>query len=129
MNGKWSRNSCMRAVALGILLVSLSCTPMTGTASLNLLTRDLPRDSANLEFVTKDVVQETDTMTWCLFFLFFGRIPTHEGVLDRLLEKYDADVLVDGELATTTYGFPYIFMLISARATGRPARFVDRGNR
>ncbi len=120
--GSWAT----RIAVAGFLFVSVGCVPLTGAASMTLMTRDLPRSSENLELVGGPV-EETETLTWALFFLLFGQNPTHESVVDRLLEKHDADVLLDGELTTSQIGIPYIYMRLSTTAKGQPARYKNRG--
>lgn len=112
---------------LGWLSITSGCAVMQGTPSLTLLSRDITAESPNIE-VIGEMDEESDTMTWCLVFALFGRAPlSHEGPANRLLEKHNADVLVDAEMTTTVLGIPYIFMQISNTTKGRPARFVEGG--
>ncbi len=102
--------------------VLCGCVPMTGAPSMTLLTRDLQSDSASLSWVGEPV-EESETFTWALVFLLWGQQPTHESVLSRVLEKHNADVLLDAELHSVLFGIPYLFMQMKTTASGRPARF------
>ena len=114
----------------GILLAALSgCIPMTGSPSLTLLSRDINRQSPQIK-VVGNKVKESDTMTWALVFFLKG--PTylsHEAALDRILDKYHADLLVEADMTAVTYGIPYIFMQTKCTVTGYPARFVAEGDK
>lgn len=111
--------------AVGALLATAAgCVPMTGSPSLTMLSRDIDRNSPQIQ-VVGDKVKESDTLTWALFFLMAGSpVPSHEAALDRLLNKHNADLLVDADMKVTTYGIPYIFMQFKHTVTGYPARFV-----
>jgi hypothetical protein len=114
-------------VLLGCMSITSGCAVMQGTPSLTLLSRDINADSPNIE-VIGEMAEESDSVTWCLIFAMFGQTPlSHEGPANRLLEKYNADVLVDAEMTTTVFGIPYIFMQITSTTKGRPARFVEGG--
>ena len=116
---------------ISVVMISLllsGCTPMHGTASLTLITRDLSVDSNSIELIG-GVDKISDSMYWALIFGMFGKQPTHEAVIERLLERHQADVLLDAELTTSNFGIPYIFMVFSDTVKGQPARFVDGGVR
>lgn len=115
-------------LSLSMLAMLTACAPMTGNPSMSLITRDLPANSENLELVG-GVVEESDSMTWFLVFFLTGVQPTHEAVLDRLLDKYDADVLLDAELTNNVFGIPYIYWRLSTKAKGQPARYKKGGAR
>jgi hypothetical protein len=115
-------------LSLSMLLMLSACAPMTGNPSMALMTRDLPAGSKNLELIGGEV-KESDSMLWILIFCVTGVQPTHEGVVDRLLDKYDADVLLNAELSNSSFGIPYIFMRMSATAKGQPARYTKGGSR
>ena len=126
------QNIPLTARALALLIVASlalasGCVPMTGSPSLTMLSRDIDRNSPQIK-VIGDKVTESDTFTWALFFLFVGPpTPSHEAALDRLLDKYNADLLVETDMNVTTYGVPYIFMQTKYKVTGYPARFVKGG--
>ncbi|MBN2299035.1 MAG: hypothetical protein JXM72_10600 [Deltaproteobacteria bacterium] len=106
-------------------LVSISgCTIMQGTPSLTFLSRDINTGSPNIE-VLGDMDSETDTFTWFLIFGFSGKSrPNHEAPITRLLDKYDADVLLESQMTVSNVGLPYIFMQSRYTVEGIPARFV-----
>jgi hypothetical protein len=115
------------------LLLSTGCTIMKGTASLTMLSREINANSPNVE-VIGEMDKESDTITWCLIFLLFGNAglshgPSHEAPVARLLEKYNADMLVDAEMTSSAYGIPYLYMRFSSTVKGRPARFVQGGEK
>lgn len=110
------------------VLAGTGCVPFVGVPSTTLMTRELPRSSPEIELVGGPV-EETETMTWALFFALWGQRPTHESVVARLLEKHDADLLLDAELTSSQFGIPYVFFLFNTTAKGQPARYKDRGNR
>ena len=113
----------LAALILGVLITLAGCAPMSGVASMSLMTRDLPANSADLEMLTEGPVELTDSATWCALLLVFGVAPTHESVVKRMLEKYDADVIVDAELENYQIGVPYIYLEMGTRVRGRPARY------
>lgn len=114
---------CQGGIA-ALLLLSAGCVPMTGNPSLTLISRDINRNSPQIEVIGGKVT-ESDTVTWAVIFLVAGpMVPSHEAALDRVLDKYNADLLVDTDMNVTTYGIPYIFMQSKYKVTGYPARFV-----
>lgn len=116
-----------RKLLLWLALCAAGCAPMSGGPSLTLLSADLDRTSPQLE-VLDDRITDSDTQTWALLFLLSGPMrPSHETVLDRILEQYDADLLVEAEMKSVTRGIPYIFMQMKQEVSGYPARFVEGG--
>jgi len=115
------------ALSLSMLATLPACAPMTGNPSVSLMTRSLPANSENLELIG-GVVEDSDSMTWFLIFFVTGVQPTHEAVLDRLLDKYDADVLLNAELTNSAFGIPYIYWRLSTTAKGQPARYRKGGS-
>lgn len=113
----------LAALILGLLVGLAGCVPMSGVASLTLMTRDLPKGSGDLEMLTEGPVELSETTTWCAVLLIFGQNPTHESVLKRMLEKYGADVIVDAELENFQMGIPYLFLQLGTTVRGWPARF------
>ena len=106
---------------------------MKGNASLTMLSREINANSPNVE-VIGEMDKESDTITWCLIFLLFGNAdlshgPSHEAPVARLLEKYNADMLVDAEMTSSAYGIPYLYMRFNSTVKGRPARFVQGGEK
>jgi hypothetical protein len=105
------------------------CTVMSGGPSLTFISRDINANSPNIKVLgPKD--SETDTLTWCLIFAMFGQgMPNHEATADRLLDKYNADLLLDAEMTSMVVGIPYIFMQFSMTTSGVPAKFVTGGDK
>lgn len=117
-----TRRAGAACAAACLLALVIGCTPFRGVASTTLMTRSLPAGSRDLELVGGPV-EESETSTWAIVFLLFGVQPTHESVVDRLLEKHGADVLLDAELTSSQFGIPYVFFWTSTTAKGQPARY------
>lgn len=117
----------MAAVAGVSLLLSGCGTPMSGSPSLTLLSRPM-EPSRNVKVIGPDKVEESDTIRWILVFGICGpQLASQEAIVQRILEKYHADLLVDAEMEVSTVGVPYIYMEIKATVRGRPAVFVKGG--
>jgi hypothetical protein len=113
---------------VGLLLAGCG-TPMAGSPSLTVLSSEWRSSSPQIKVVGPPSV-ESDTLTWFLLFGFSGpMIQSHEAALDRLLARYNADLLVDAEMEISQYGIPYLFMQLSATVRGRPAVFVQGGEK
>ena len=115
-----------RVILTGMALAMLatSCAPMSGVASMSVLTRD-PKADGKIYKAVEGEVKDKDCLYWFLGIFMAGNPqPNHETVVARMLEQYDADALLDAELDNTMYGFPYLFMQMCARAKGRPARLT-----
>ncbi len=116
----------MAAVAGVSLLLGGCGTPMSGSSSLSLLSR--PTDPSNSVKVIGDKVEESDTFRWFAIFGIRGpMVVSHEAIVQRMLEKYHADLLVDTEMEVSSVGVPYIYMEMKATVRGRPAVFVKGG--
>lgn len=111
-----------------ILQFTISCTPaMRGAPSLTLLSRDITPDSPCIEIIGEED-KESQVWTWTLFFLYFGdHILSDEACVSRLLDKHNADLLVNANIYYQIYGIPYLFMQQKTTAKGIPARFVSTG--
>lgn len=117
------------AVAMVCLLESGCGTPMRGSPSLTLLSHDLTARSPEIKVIGGQV-EESDTMNWFAIFFMTGEfIPSHEAVLQRVLEKNKADLLVDSEMEISSYGIPYVYMQMNTTVRGRPAVFVKGGEK
>ena len=117
----------LMAVAVGCLLESGCGTPMSGSPSLTLISQDLTANSPEIKVIGGQV-EESDTLNWFLIVFMTGKFtPSHEAVLQRLLEKNKADLLVDAEMEISSYGIPYVFMQMNTTVRGRPAVFVKGG--
>ena len=99
---------------------------MTGAPSLTLLTRDA---GAEARFVAvADRSKGSDCLHWAALLFMWGNLaPTHEGIVDRLLEEHQADVLLDAEITTSQFGLPYLYFQICTNVEGVPARRVGGG--
>lgn len=124
MNG--TRNAWVTLVLAGGLLTGSGCASlMRGSPSFTLLSRELNATSPNVQ-VIGEMDEATDTTTWCLIFWMSGKIiPSHEALIDRLLQKHQADLLVDADLTVCNYGIPYLFMQFNTTVRGRPAKLVS----
>ncbi|MFA4945301.1 MAG: hypothetical protein WC789_11440 [Lentisphaeria bacterium] len=119
--GKW----VLAGLAAAGLLLGGGCTvPMQGAPSLSLLSRQLPPTSPKIKILGPEV-EESDTLHWFLLLFMVGpMVPSHEAAAQRLLEAHHADLLVDAEMESSTYGIPYLYMQINSTVRGRPAVFV-----
>ncbi len=80
---------------------------MTGTASFSVMSEQpLPE---RLEPMGKRI-QEKDCSHWLLVLIFFGKAaPNHQNLVSRVLDENGADGILDAELKTGGYGFPFIY--------------------
>lgn len=91
------------------------------------MTRDIKPDS-HIELIGEPD-EESESMYWFLIFGMSGQQPTHESVVSKLLEKHEADILLNSELYSSNYGIPYIFMVFNTTVKGQPARIIEGGSR
>lgn len=114
--------------ALGALLaatVLTSCVPITGVASLTVLSRSEP-ENVRYEPVGERV-EDSECMYWVLLGFGGKALLTHESTLERILQDHDADILLDAQFYNESYGIPYLFMMTCATVEGQPARAVPTG--
>ena len=105
----------------------VSCAPYVGAPSLTLLAPDYPKDSPNIEIVGEIDEVSTD-FYWTIIFLITGEpIPSHEAVISKLLEKHDADLLLNAEVTSEQIIIPYLFMRVRTHVKGQPARIIAGG--
>ena len=98
-----------------------ACVHMTGTPSLTVLSDDSKLEGTVYR-PTGERIEETENWHWVAVLVFWGRSdPNHEALIARVLEKYNADVLLDAELKQTLVLVPYIFTLEKVTVKGRPA--------
>lgn len=110
--------------ALGFSLALSGCVPMTGTASLTLMTR-----SSGTKVSFEPVggrVERSECMYWVLLGLGGNGLQTHESTVERILEEHDADVLLDAQFYNESWGVPYLFLMTCATVEGQPAKVVPR---
>lgn len=101
---------------------------MAGVPSMTLMSRDIKPDPARYEPIG-DIVEDSECLNWFLIFGMAGSArPNHESVVSRILQKHDADLLLNAEFTTSQLGIPYLFMNMCANVKGQPARIVDGGN-
>lgn len=116
------------SLAAGLLLAGCA-SPMLGSPSLSLLSRDVTSSSAGIRVIGNEI-EYSDSWTWAAIFAMAGTpMLSHEAVVQRALDKYHADLLVDSELESSVFGCPYIFMQMKATVRGKPAVFVKGGER
>ena len=112
---------------LGLVLaatLTTGCTNFVGAPSVTLLTQS-EISGSHYEPVSERV-DESECFYWFLLLFFAGHGgSSHEGLVDRTLAQYDADVLLDAQLSTNVYGIPYVFMRSCLRVEGTPARLRD----
>jgi len=109
--------------ALGLAALLGGCVPMTGTASLSLMTRSTP---TKVRFqAVGDRVSRSECTYWAGIIGIGGNgLRTHESTVERILEEHDADVLLDAQFYNEQWGVPYIFMKTCATVEGQPAKVV-----
>jgi len=124
------KKTILSLVILSSYLLSITaCAPYIGAPSMTVLSNDISKNHKNIK-ILKNVEQETETWTWAFLVFFVGNpMPTHESAISRLLEKHDADLLLNAELSVHQYGIPYLFLLIQTKVKGQPAKFVNGGQR
>lgn len=108
-------------------LFILGCAPMAGVPSMTLMSRDIKPDPARYELIG-DVVKDSECLHWFLIFAIAGSPqPTHESVVSRILQKHDADLLLNAEFTTSQLGIPFLFLSTCTNVKGQPARIVGGG--
>lgn len=116
---------------LAVLVITLTaCAPMRGVASMTLISRE--QSVENKKFApVGEIVEESECINSFLTFGVAGILPpTHESIVSRTLEKYNADVLLNAELTTRVVDIPIINLLFAqscAIVKGQPARIIDGG--
>lgn len=115
-------------IIFSFFLLASGCAPMAGVPSMTLMSRDIKPDPARYELIG-DVVEDSECLNWFLIFGMAGSArPNHESVVSRILQKHNADLLLNTEFTTSQLGIPYLFMNMCANVKGQPARIVDGGN-
>lgn len=117
---------------LAVLVITLTAcsVPMRGVASMTLISRE--QSVENKKFApVGEIVEESECVNSFLTFGVAGILPpTHESIVSRTLEKYNADVLLNAELTTSVINIPIINLLFAqscAIVKGQPARIIDGG--
>ena len=123
-----SRPSRFAAMAFFLLLAVflVGCaSPMRGVGSVTLLTRDMDKQSKNIE-VVGGVKEETETFYYAAFFFIWGDpLLTHEAPINRILTKNNADVLLNAEITDSMFFIPYLFQMQKVTVKGTPARYKE----
>ncbi len=117
-----------------LILLAITLTacgvPMRGVASMTLISRELPAENKKFALVG-EVVEEQECINSFLVFGSAGQLPpTHESVVSRTLEKYNADVLLNAELTVKVFDIPFLNLLFAQVCTnvkGQPARIIEGG--
>ena len=115
----------MRRPVLALTAAALlaGCPSLSGRPSLSLMSR---ADVRGLFEPVAGRVERAECFHNVLLLGFAGNAaPTHAGAIDRLLDDYDAEVLLDAELETEVWPF-VLYNRVCARVSGLPARRVRR---
>lgn len=100
-------------------------SPMRGTGSVTLLTRDLDTSSKSIEVISGPK-EETETFYYAaIFFIWGDPLLTHETPISRLLAKNKADVLLNAEITDSMIFIPYLFQMQKVTVKGTPARYKE----
>lgn len=72
------------------------------------------------------VVTEEDCYSRALFYLvgFGNHAKSHERLIAKILERSNADVLLDADLSYTEFHIPFIYQSRCAKVKGQPARLI-----
>ena len=112
----------LAAVWLG--LFATGCVPISGVASLSVLTRS---NGQKVKFEPiGGRVEKSECFYNALLFVWGDSLATHESVVERVLDETGADVLLDAQFYNEQYGFPLIFQMGCATVEGQPAKVVPR---
>ncbi|MBL7715149.1 MAG: hypothetical protein JNL01_06740 [Bdellovibrionales bacterium] len=103
---------------LGWVLVS-GCSTMMPASSFTLLSNNAGKPYKAL---TAQPVSESVCQQMALIVMFGDMAPSHEQLVATMLEKHDAEVLLNAEMSTTTLGFPLLYFRHCVNVTGIPAR-------
>lgn len=114
-----------------LLVITLTAcgVPMRGVASMTLISREPSAENKKFAPVG-EVVEESECFNSFLTFGRAGQLPTHESVVSRILEKHNADVLLNAELTVTVFNIPFfnlLFAQVCANVKGQPARIIEGG--
>jgi len=121
------RRSAWFILVIFLFFSIVSSAPYIGAPSLTLLAPDYPQDSSNIEIVG-DIDEVSTDYYWTLIFLISGNpIPSHEAVISQLLEKHDADLLLNAEVTSEQIIIPYLFVRVRTHVKGQPARIIAGG--
>ncbi len=117
-----------RTLAALLALVAITgCAPMVGTPSLTLLAADEVVDDQFVPLGKR--VEESDCLHWALILFMWGTLqPSHEAVVQRMLDENDADVILEAQVTTSQYGIPYLYLMSCSNVEGIPARRADAGD-
>lgn len=121
----------MRKVVLLALMAASTwgcAAPMIGAGSLTVLSREMKADGQNVRKVG-EAVKESDCFHMFLFLFGAGTpAPSHEALVRRTLDKYDADALVDARLSMSVVPLFPLYMGVCTTVEGQPVRVVKGGN-
>jgi hypothetical protein len=114
------RSQLVVLALVGVMLTGCAA-PFLGAPSATLITRD-NAVSGQFEPVAS-LVKRRECFRWFLILFLSGTAaPTHEGAISRILAEHDADVLLEADLSTSSFIFPYLFIQTCATVEGIPAR-------
>lgn len=113
----------LMAVLAASLLAGCSMF-MRPSASATIISPNIKRAAGKVETVGP-VVSESDCYYYWLIFGSSGNYNvSHERLVQKILDRYKADILLDADLSYSAYGLPLIFTWHCAEVTGQPARLV-----
>lgn len=115
-------------LVFSVSIFSGCSTFMSGSPSLTLLTDKIDRNSKGIKLISQE-----ESVCSALFIGPAGLVVSgtsnnnHEQVINKFLDKYRADLIVNANITDTWYGIPGLFIVIKSTVEGYPAIFVKGG--
>ncbi len=120
----------MRKFILSALITALAASLpgcgmfMRPSASATIISPNIKKQAGKVETVAP-VVSESDCFyVWLILGSNGNYATSHERLVQKILDRYKADILLDADLSYSTLGIPLIFTAHCAEVTGQPARIV-----
>ena len=122
------RNLCFLFLLLFSLLIFSGCTTyMSGQPSLTLLTNDIDRNSKDIKLVSQQESVSSSLFYGPAYLFVNGNSSaSHEEVINKFLDTYRADLIVNARIENSWYGIPFLFMVKTTTVEGYPANFVKK---
>lgn len=120
------RNKLIFTVFTAVLISSFcGCSmAMRPSASATLLSSDIKKES-DMVVPIGNVVSESDcNYMWSILIVTGNPMPSHERLIGKILERTNADILLDADLSSTFMSIPYIFGMDCLTVSGQPARLT-----